>query len=297
MMLVANKVTLTLIPLPGAVFTFQLAFAVVSIYMMKTLCSLRVDDLTWFNIKLMFPYTISFAMSIYANGKSLEHSNVETVIVARSCAPLLISVIEWAVLNRQLPSWKSTGALLSILVAATGYVLAVSQMKLVGLQAYTWVGIYLLLIVYNMVYGKSVTSKVSFASPVWGLTYYTNVMSCPAVVLLGLLNDEVNKAQSNEPSMAGFAALFVSSAIGVGISWSGWNCTSLLTATTYSLVGLMCKFLSVLLNVLIWDKHATPLGIFWLCICLIAGMFYEPAALRENAKVASEVDGEPSESA
>ena len=38
------------------------------------------------------------------------------------------------------------------------------------LQAYTWVGIYLLLIVYNMVYGKSVTSKVSFASPVWGLT-------------------------------------------------------------------------------------------------------------------------------
>lgn len=297
MMLVANKVTLTLIPLPGAVFTFQLAFAVVSIYMMKTLCSLRVDDLTWFNIKLMFPYTISFAMSIYANGKSLEHSNVETVIVARSCAPLLISVIEWAVLNRQLPSWKSTGALLSILVAATGYVLADSQMKLVGLQAYTWVGIYLLLIVYNMVYGKSVTSKVSFASPVWGLTYYTNVMSCPAVVLLGLLNDEVNKAQSNEPSMAGFAALFVSSAIGVGISWSGWNCTSLLTATTYSLVGLMCKFLSVLLNVLIWDKHATPLGIFWLCICLIAGMFYEPAALRENAKVASEVDGEPSESA
>ncbi|CAK9001342.1 unnamed protein product [Durusdinium trenchii] len=170
MMLVANKVTLTLIPLPGAVFTFQLAFAVVSIYMMKTLCSLRVDDLTWFNIKLMFPYTISFAMSIYANGKSLEHSNVETVIVARSCAPLLISVIEWAVLNRQLPSWKSTGALLSILVAATGYVLADSQMKLVGLQAYTWVGIYLLLIVYNMVYGKSVTSKVSFASPVWGLT-------------------------------------------------------------------------------------------------------------------------------
>lgn len=43
-------------------------------------------------------------------------------------------MIEWAVLNRQLPSWKSTGALLSILVAATGYVLADSQMKLVGLQ-------------------------------------------------------------------------------------------------------------------------------------------------------------------
>ena len=39
--------------------------------------------------------------------------------------------------------------------------------------------------------------------------------------------------------MAGFAALFVSSAIGVGISWSGWNCTSLLTATTYSLVGCL----------------------------------------------------------
>lgn len=48
----------------------------------------------------MFPYTISFAMSIYANGKSLEHSNVETVIVARSCAPLLISA--WLVEIRTL---------------------------------------------------------------------------------------------------------------------------------------------------------------------------------------------------
>ena len=64
--------------------------------------------------------------------------------------------------------------------------------------------------------------------------------------------------------------------------------------TSFSPVSSLLVYIS---EVLIWDKHATPLGIFWLCICLIAGMFYEPAALRENAKVASEVDGEPSESA
>ena len=38
----------------------------------------------------MFPYTISFAMSIYANGKSLEHSNVED----GDRGPLLCSTLD-----------------------------------------------------------------------------------------------------------------------------------------------------------------------------------------------------------
>jgi GDP-mannose transporter len=56
----------------------------------------------------------------------------------------------------------------------------------------------------------------------------------------------------------------------------------MVSATTYTLVGVVNKFITVLLNVFIWDKHSTPLGLFAVCICLGAGMFYEQAPLRET---------------
>lgn len=38
----------------------------------------------------------------------------------------------------------------------------------------------------------------------------------------------------------------------------------MVSATTFTLVGVINKFITtVLLNVMIWDKHSTPLGIFY----------------------------------
>ena len=36
----------------------------------------------------------------------------------------------------------------------------------------------------------------------------------------------------------------------------------------------------VMIQVLIWDKHASPLGIAALCVCLCGGALYEQAPLR-----------------
>ncbi len=57
----------------------------------------------------------------------------------------------------------------------------------------------------------------------------------------------------------------------------------MVSATTYTLVGVVNKFLTVLLNVLVWDKHSTPFGIFSVCVCLLAGSFYQQAPKREEA--------------
>ena len=46
------------------------------------------------------------------------------------------------------------------------------------------------------------------------------------------------------------------------------------------IVGVVNKFLTVLLNVGVWDKHSTPLGITAVCICLGSGMFYEQEMMR-----------------
>ena len=42
----------------------------------------------------------------------------------------------------------------------------------------------------------------------------------------------------------------------------------------------MNKMLTVTVNVLIWEKHASMYGIFSLCLCLVGGTFYQQASLR-----------------
>jgi GDP-mannose transporter len=65
----------------------------------------------------------------------------------------------------------------------------------------------------------------------------------------------------------------------------------MVSATTYTLVGVVNKFLTVLLNVFVWDKHSTPLGIFAVCICLASGTLYQQAPRRDECKTKASVGG------
>ena len=64
------------------------------------------------------------------------------------------------------------------------------------------------------------------------------------------------------------------------IRYTGWLCRGMVSATTYTLVGVVNKFLTVLLNVIMWDKHSSPVGLAAVCVCLLAGMFYQQAPMR-----------------
>ncbi len=65
--------------------------------------------------------------------------------------------------------------------------------------------------------------------------------------------------------------------------YTGWLCRGMVSATTFTLVGVVNKFLTVLLNVFIWDKHSTPLGLFAVCMCLLSGTFYQQSPRRNDA--------------
>ena len=60
-------------------------------------------------------------------------------------------------------------------------------------------------------------------------------------------------------------------------------------ATTYTVVGVMNKMLTVTVNVLIWDKHASASGIGALCVCLLGGSLYQQAPLKESPNSAEGV--------
>merc|ERR1719198_2609698 len=112
-----------------------------------------------------------------------------------------------------------------------------------------------------MTYGKKMTSEIDFNSS-WGPVYYTNLLSSMPM-------------------------LFFSSVVGLLIGWTGWTCRSMVTATSFTLVGVINKFLTILLNVFIWDKHASGSGILALILCLLGGSRYRQAPLRNTGTPSS----------
>lgn len=166
-----------------------------------------------------------------------------------------------------------------------------------GIHAYFWAGLYFVMIVIEMTYGKKITAGIRFNS-MWGAVMYTNLLSVVPMFLLGWAMGDYKKFDDNsfEWNLPAITMLVVSSVVGVLIGYTGWSCRALVTATSFTLIGVINKILTILLNVGIWDKHATPFGILALMVCLGGGSLYQQSGLRSasNATIVKEPSGKSS---
>ena len=112
-------------------------------------------------------YVVMFVATIYCNMKSLEHSNVETIIVFRACCPLCVCLLDWGFLGRELPSRGSLGSLLVLLAGAAGYVASDREFKMQGFAAYSWVSAYFCIISVAMAYGKYIVGPHLGLKSMW----------------------------------------------------------------------------------------------------------------------------------
>merc|ERR1719487_25829 len=98
-LLLANKAALVYLPLPSVVSFIQIISSAVAVYGIK-MAGVKVDDFEASKLKAYAMYILAFVAAIYANMKALAHSNVETVIVFRSCTPIAVSLIEYLFMGR-----------------------------------------------------------------------------------------------------------------------------------------------------------------------------------------------------
>jgi GDP-mannose transporter len=245
----------------------------------------QVDNLEWEKVKSYSLYIVAFVAAIYANMQALAHSNVETVIVFRACSPVAVSIVEYMFMDRAWPSLRSSISLATVALGAIIYCMSDSQLALDGLGAYTWVLIYFVLITFEMTYGKKLTSAVKMDS-VWGPVLYCNLLAALPMFLLGYGNGDYEDIYTklSEIPANGVMILLFSCVAGTMIGYTGWLCRGMVSATTYTLVGVVNKFLTVLLNVFLWDKHSSPTGLCAVCLCLLAGTFYQQAPRRDEAR-------------
>jgi hypothetical protein len=53
------------------------------------------------------------------------------------------------------------------------------------------------------------------------------------------------------------------------------------SATSFTIIGVINKCLTILLNLIVWDQHAAPGGILSLFLCLVGGSLYRQAPMRK----------------
>jgi GDP-mannose transporter len=190
-------------------------------------------------------------------------------------------------MDRALPSFRSGVSLAVVSLGAVMYCLSDSEFAMNGLGAYSWALFYFVLIAFEMTYGKSLISSVKMDT-VWGPVLYCNILSVVPMFLLGALAGDYTGIGDKLAGLTanGVTVLLFSCVVGTFIGYTSWLCRGMVSATTFSLVGVINKFITVLLNVFIWDKHSSPSGLLAVCICLLAGSFYQQSPKRSDLRKA-----------
>uniref|UniRef100_A0A7S2U136 Sugar phosphate transporter domain-containing protein n=1 Tax=Lotharella oceanica TaxID=641309 RepID=A0A7S2U136_9EUKA len=277
LMLIANKLAVTFFAAPGIVLILQLGLTAVCVKGAGLAGLILVDDLEWAKVK---PYTlvaVAFLSTIYTNIKTLQYANVETFIVFRASTPILVSVADWWFLGRELPSFRSSMCLLGLLLGACGYVLFDKNFEVNG---YIWVMVWYSVFCFDQVYLKHAADTVKMQSN-WGKVYYSNLLACIPLALIAVWNQE-EQILKDSPSLAAFLAVGLSCVLGVAMSYFAWLARSLISATYFTVVGNSCKIITIVINRVIWDKHASNVGLVCLLLCLLCAYYYKQAPKRAD---------------
>ena len=139
---------------------------------------------------------------------------------------------------------------------------------------------------FDQVYIKHAVDSVPVESN-WGRVFYTNFWASLIMAVSTVATEpEVLLATAWTPATVG--ALSVSCLLGVAMSYFAFLCRAAVSATSFTVIGNVCKVLTVLINVFIWDKHASKEGLAFLFCCLAAAYFYKQAPMRATSTEESE---------
>ncbi|CAO2822760.1 unnamed protein product [Amaranthus hypochondriacus] len=294
---VINKFAITKFNYPGLLTALQYLTSALGVWVLGKLGFLHHDTFTIENAKKFMPAALVFYLAIFTNTNLLRHANVDTFIVFRSCTPLLVALADTMFRKQPLPSKLTFVSLLIILSGAFGYVATDSAFTL---TAYSWAFAYLVTITTEMVYIKHMVTNLGLNT--WGFVLYNNLLSLMLAPVFWIITGEYAEVFDALASNAGdwfnstaFIAVSLSCVFGFLISFFGFAARKAISATAFTVTGVVNKFLTVVINVMIWDKHASPFGLICLLLTIAGGVLYQQSvtgAPPVSKQVANESEAE-----
>lgn len=275
---VINKFAITKFNYPGLLTALQYLTSAAGVWILGKLGFLHHDPFVVETAKKFFPAALVFYLAIFTNTNLLRHANVDTFIVFRSLTPLLVAIADTTFRKQPCPSKLTFLSLVIILGGAVGYVATDNGFTL---TAYSWAFAYLVTITTEMVYIKHMVTNLGLNT--WGFVLYNNLLSLMMAPVFWIITGEYVDVFSAINSSTGadlfepvaFSAVSLSCLFGLLISFFGFAARKAISATAFTVTGVVNKFLTVAINVTIWDKHATPIGLVCLLLTIVGGVLYQ----------------------
>nr|XP_004236353.1 GDP-mannose transporter GONST3-like [Solanum lycopersicum] len=293
---IINKWAVMKFPYPGTLTALQYFTSAAGVLMCGWLKVLEHDKLDLKTMWRFLPASIIFYLSLFTNSELLLHANVDTFIVFRSAVPIFVAIGETLYLHQPWPAIKTWASLGTIFAGSVLYVTTDYQFTL---TAYSWAVAYLVSMSIDFVYIKHVVMTIGLNT--WGLVLYNNLEALMLFPIELLIMGELKKIKheiQDESDWYSFQVVLpvaLSCLFGLAISFFGFSCRRTISATGFTVLGIVNKLLTVVINLVIWDKHSTLVGTVGLLICMLGGVMYQqstsnkPKALNDvNPQAADE---------
>ncbi|KAL7108517.1 hypothetical protein ACP275_06G117600 [Erythranthe tilingii] len=292
---IINKWAVMKFPYPGALTAMQYFTSVLGVVLCGWLKVVDHDKLDLLTMWRFLPAAVIFYLSLFTNSELLLHANVDTFIVFRSAVPIFVAIGETLYLHQPWPALKTWLSLATIFAGSVLYVITDYQFTL---TAYSWALAYLVSMSIDFVYIKHVVMTIGLNT--WGLVLYNNLEALMLFPVELLIMGELKKIEhdiSDESDWSSFQVVLpvgLSCLFGLAISFFGFSCRRAISATGFTVLGIVNKLLTVVINLIIWDKHSTLVGTLGLLICMGGGVLYQQST-SNKPKPAKEVVAQESD--
>ncbi|KAJ8559723.1 hypothetical protein K7X08_003781 [Anisodus acutangulus] len=259
----------------ASVYAFMYFTSAAGVLICGWLKLIEHDKLDLLTVWRFLPAAI-FYLSLFTNSELLLHANVDTFIVFRSAVPIFVAIGETLYLHQPWPAMKTW---LSLGTIFAGSVLYVSTDYQFTLTAYSWAVTYFVSMSIDFVYIKHVVMTIGLNT--WGLVLYNNLEALLLFPIELLIMDELKKIKheiEDESDWHSFQVVLpvaLSCLFGLAISFFGFSCRRAISATGFTVLGIVNKLLTVVINLVIWDKHFKLIGTVGLLICMSGGVMYQ----------------------
>ena len=84
-----------------------------------------------------------------------------------------------------------------------------------------------------------------------------NTLAMLPMLAITVFSGEMKTLMTLEWQMGGILALVASCVGGLGMSYFSFALRAVISATSFSVIGNVCKVLTILVNLLMWEKHSS----------------------------------------
>ena len=291
-LLVLNKVAITAIPNASLLLFIQLGSTVVIVTVPALVGTTRLNFKP--DGKVVRAYTTVaavFLATIYSNFQVIHSIGINAFIVLRCSTPLMVSVLDWAFMGRTLPKRNSLLALCGILVAGSVYAMlrvtnngsSIFNGNSSVVSGMFWSMIWLSSFLFDMVYIKYV-AEVYHCSAL-ERTLYQNFLALPILVLF--MTTGVEKYSLFEASTAPYSAymaVILTCFAGAALSFTGMSLRTELSAASFTVVGIVCKMASTLLNEIFIEPEQDLVRLSCIGAVIISSAYYKQAPLKKVSR-------------